>query len=155
MHIRGKAGIGLGFHIDSGKPSGSGHHHIVIPLQHLHAHFAELCGDGFQVSWNDIGDLHASAGCGGGNHIGAGFDHIRNDGVSTAVQGFYTLDFDGIGPGTGNLCAAGVQKVCHIHDVWFSCRIFNDGHTRCANRCQHHIDGGTHRNKVEEDTASF
>ena len=62
---------------------------------------------------------------------------------------FDTANFNNTRSGAGNVSAAGVEEVGNVNDMGLFGRIINDRHAISHHRCDHNVDGGTHRGNIE------
>ena len=86
LHIRRETGVGKRLDIRTAQNARALHADGIVVFRNFHAHLAQLGGDTVHVLWNDILHDHVAARRRYGSHIGAGFDLVGNDGVSTACQ---------------------------------------------------------------------
>ena len=63
----------------------------------------------------------------------------------------HALNLDGVGAGTADVGAHGVQEVGQIHDVGFLGGVLNDGVAVCQSCGHHDVHGGTHGNHIQID----
>ena len=120
----------------------------------LGACFLELLKDGFKDGRISVLDLHAATGDGSGYQVSTGFNTVRHDAVGRRMQLFDAIDGDGIGAGTADLGAHGVQEVGQVNDFRLACRVLQDA-AAIGQRCSHHDVFGTgHTDGIEEEVGT-
>ena len=100
---------------------------------------------------NNIFDEHIAARNGGAHHIAAGLYLVRNDGIGAAMHAPHAVHLDDVCACAAHVGAHGVQEVCHVHDVRLFGNVLQHGEAVCHYGGQHGVDGGAHRNRVEEN----
>ena len=88
---------------------------------------------------DDVVQRDIALGDGGGYHVAAGLDLIRDDRVVTAVQLLDAVDFDDIRTGAMYICAHHVQEVGKVNDVRLTRDVFKDRSAFSQNGRQHSV----------------
>ncbi len=123
----------------------------IVVLHDGDARLDQLLRDGLQVLRDDVPDQDVALGGGGGDHIGAGLDLIRDDRVIRAVELLYAVDLDHVGAGAVDVRAEGVEKVREIDDMRFLRHIFEDRQALGFYGGEHDVDGRADGDDVEID----
>ena len=90
------------------------------------AGLAQLGADALEVLGDHVFDQHFAPGRGGRHHIGPGLDLVGDDGIGAAVQLLDAVDLHGVGAGSADVRAHGVEEVRQIHDMRLARRVFDD-----------------------------
>ena len=114
----------------------------------------QLGGDAVHVLGDDVADLDLPAAGGHSRHIGARLDLVGNDGVGAAVELLHAADLDDVGAGALDIGAHGVEEVGHVHDVGLLGHVFHHRQPLGQDGGQHDVDGGAHRDLVQEDVGA-
>ena len=153
LQIGGKTGIYLRFYVDRPLfalgPDADG----IVVFGYAHAHFQQLGRQRFHVRGNAAVDGHVAAGGGGGDHEGAGFDLVGNNGVGGAVQMLHAPDADDVGAGALDARAHAVEEVGQVHDVGLLGHVVHHRGAFGAHGGQHDVDGAAHGDKIKKHIA--
>ena len=93
---------------------------------------------------------YIALGDGGGYHVAACLDLVRNDGIVAAVHLFDAMNFDNVGTGTMHVSAHHVQEVSKVHNVRLTSYVFQNGRALCQHGSQHGVHGSTDGHRVKE-----
>ena len=151
LHVGGKAGIGQGLDIGLQQGGGAAHQQGVVVLHHGDAHLHQLGADALHVLGDDVLQQQLTAGGGHGRHIRSGLDLVGDDAVGAAGEPLHAADLDGVGAGTLDVRAHGVEEVGQIHDVGLLGRVFDGGGALCQHGGHHDVHGGAHGDNVQID----
>ena len=118
------------------------------------SHLGQLADDGLQMLGDDVGQGNTAARSGYGAHIGAGFDHVGNNGVGATVQFLYAINVNFRCACTQNVSAAHIQEIGQGHDVGLSGGVTDDGSAFCQHGGQHDVDGSTYGSHVQNNLSA-
>ena len=122
------------------------------PASTYSTHFLQFGGKRFHMLGDDVVHRHIAVGQGGGQHIGAGFDLVRDDRIGPAgLEDRYAGDPDDIGAGAADIGAHGVEEVGHIDDMRFTRGILDHGHAFGFGSGDHDVDGRADTDDIQEN----
>lgn len=97
--------------------------------------------EGVEVLCGHILDGDVSAGDGGGDGEGGGFDAVGDHGMDGGLQSGDAVNFDGAGGGEMDFCARVTEEGGEFRDFGFLCGVLNAGGTMCKGGCGEDVAG--------------
>ncbi len=122
---------------------------------HRHSRRRQLGDDRAQMRRRAIGDREVAVGDSAGDEEGAGFDAVRNDGVSGAVKLFNAADFQGRGAIAVDVRAHFAEEMDEIGDFRLAGAIFERGDTVGEGGGHEDIFRAGHGDFFENDVRAF
>src|SRR3990167_1504902 len=113
--------------------------------------FFQLVQHSFEDGRISILDLDSATGNGSGHQVGAGFDAVRHHAVSSTVQTLNAINGDGVGAGTGDFAAHGIDEVGQVDHLRFAGGVFQHRAALGQRSSHHDVFGTGHADDIEEE----
>ena len=149
LHVGGKAGVGLGHHIDPDQPVAAADPQSVRGLGDLDARLVQRLGHRIDDVQLDPGQLHLAAGRGRRHGEGAGLDTVGHHAMFRRVQRVNALNDQRVGADALDLRAHGDQAFRQVRDLGLA-RGVDQFALAPGETCRHHqVFRRAHRHERE------
>ena len=150
LHVGRETGMRHRLDFQRMQRAGAGDAQCVVVFLDRAASRAQLGSNRLQMLRDDVMQRYIALGDGGGYHVAACLDLIRNDGIVAAVHLFDAMNFDNVGTGTMHVSAHHVQEVSKVHNVRLTSYVFQNSRALCQHGSQHGVHGSTDGHRVKE-----